>query len=113
MKLQGVITPVVTVFNDDESVDEKGFRAVVEYLLEHGVNGIFPCGGQGEGYSLTAAEKLRLLDICLETTAGRVPVLMGAGTVTTRATIEQVVSAKEGGADAAVVITPYYISPNQ
>ena len=113
MKLSGIITPVVTVFDANEAIDESGFRRIVEYLIEHGVNGIFPCGGQGEGYSLTASEKLRLLDICLETVNGHVPVLMGAGAVTTRVTIEQVAAAKEHGADGAVVITPYYISPSQ
>ena len=113
MKLQGVITPVVTVFNDDESIDERGFRSIVEYLIAHGVNGIFTCGGQGEGYSLTLSEKLRLLDVCLEPVGGRVPVLMGAGSVTTRGAVEQVAAAKEHCADAAVVITPYYISPSQ
>jgi 4-hydroxy-tetrahydrodipicolinate synthase len=113
MKLRGVITPVVTVFDADENIDESGFRRIVAYLIEHGVNGIFPCGGQGEGYSLNASEKLRLLDICLETANGRIPVLMGAGAVTTRATIEQVGAAKAHGADGAVVITPYYISPTQ
>jgi 4-hydroxy-tetrahydrodipicolinate synthase len=113
MKLKGVVTPVVTVFREDESIDEQGYRRIVEYLIEHGVSGIFPCGGQGEGYSLTHAEKLRILDLTLETVKGRLPVLMGAGGITTRLTVEQVASAKEHGADAAVVITPYYISPTQ
>ncbi len=111
--MKGVITPVVTVFDADEEINEQGFRNIVNYLIEHGVAGIFPCGGQGEGYSLSASEKQRILEITLETVNGRVPVLMGAGTVTTRASIEQVEAAKKGGADAAVTITPYYISPNQ
>lgn len=113
MKLRGIITPVTTVFHADETIDESGFRRIVEYLVGHGVNGIFPCGGQGEGYSLTISEKLRLLDLCLETVNGRIPVLMGAGAITTRATIEQAAAAKEHGADAAVAITPYFITPTQ
>ncbi len=113
MKLRGVVTPVVTVFDNDEKVNERGYRDIVEYLIAHGVSGIFPCGGQGEGYSLTEKEKLRILDISLDTVAGRVPVLMGAGGITTRGTIEQVEQARSHGASAAVIITPYYISPNQ
>ncbi len=112
-ELKGVITPVVTVFDRDENIDENGFRKIVDYLLEHGVNGIFPCGGQGEGYSLTLNEKLRLLYITVDTVNGRVPVLAGAGAITTRGTIEQVRAVKSAGADAAVIITPYYIGPNQ
>ncbi len=107
MKLRGVVTPVVTVFDNDEKVNERGYRDIVEYLIAHGVSGIFPCGGQGEGYSLTEKEKLRILDISLDTVAGRVPVLMGAGGITTRGTIEQVEQARSHGASAAVIITPY------
>jgi 4-hydroxy-tetrahydrodipicolinate synthase len=113
MNLKGIITPVVTVFDSEENIDEKGYRKIIEYLIAHGVHGIFSCGGQGEGYSLTAGEKQRLLDICLETAAGRVPVLQGTGSITTRGAIEMTLAAKKAGADAAVVSTPYYISPSQ
>jgi len=103
----------VTVFDKNENIDEKGYGKVIEYLVEHGVDGIFTCGGQGEGYSLSASEKLRCLEICLETVNGRVPVLAGAGGITTRSAIEMTESVKKAGADAAVIITPYFISPNQ
>jgi 4-hydroxy-tetrahydrodipicolinate synthase len=111
--LKGIITPVVTVFDKDENIDEKGYRHIINHLIDHGVNGIFACGGQGEGVSLSRDEKLRLLDICLETVAGRVPVLMGTGAVTTRDTVAMTLGAKKKGADAATLITPYYISPDQ
>jgi len=111
--LKGIITPVVTVFKDNEDLDEIGFKTIVTYLLDHGVHGIFISGGQGEGYSLSFDEKMRLLDIGLETVNGRVPVLMGTGAVTTRAAIELTRVAKNAGADAATLITPYYISPTQ
>jgi 4-hydroxy-tetrahydrodipicolinate synthase len=113
MNLKGIITPIVTVFDAQENIDGSGYRKVIEYLIAHGVHGIFACGGQGEGYSLTTPEKLRCLEICLETVKGRVPVLMGTGSITTRGAIELTQSAKKSGADAAVVSTPYYISPNQ
>ncbi|MCE5249883.1 4-hydroxy-tetrahydrodipicolinate synthase [bacterium] len=111
--LKGVIVPVVTVFDSHENIDEEGFRAILNYLVDHGAHGIFACGGQGEGHALTKDEKLRLLDICLETVNGRVPVLMGTAALTTRATIEMTRAAKEAGASAATIITPYYISPGQ
>jgi 4-hydroxy-tetrahydrodipicolinate synthase len=113
LDLKGVIPPVVTVFDKDENIDEQGFRKLLNYFIDHGVYGVFIAGGQGEGYSLTNDEKLRLLDITLEEVNGRVPVLMGAGGITTRSTIAIVKAVKEHGADAATIITPYYISPTQ
>lgn len=111
--LKGVITPVVTVFNEDESIDESGYRQIINHLIDHGAYGIFSCGGQGEGHALTNDEKLRLLDIALETVNGRVPVLMGTGAPTTRAVINMTKAVKDAGADIATIITPFYISPNQ
>lgn len=113
LDLKGIITPVITVFDDSENIDEDGFRTIVNHLLEHGVHGIFTCGGQGEGVSLSTDEKLRLLDLTLETVNGRIPVLLGTGAVSTRSAIEMTRAAKNGGADAVTIITPYYISPNQ
>ncbi len=113
LNLKGIITPVVTVFDSDETIDSEGYRRIINYLIDHGVNGIFACGGQGEGFSLTFDEKLRCLDTCLETVNGRLPVLMGTGAITTRGTIELTQAAKKAGADVATIITPYYISPNQ
>jgi len=113
LDLKGVITPVVTVFKDNEDIDESGFKSIINYLIDHGVHGIFISGGQGEGYSLSFDEKMRLLDIGLETVNGRVPVLMGTGAVTTRAAVELTRAAKKAGADAATLITPFYINPNQ
>ena len=113
LDLKGIITPVVTVFDEEENIGESGFRSIITYLMDHGVYGIFVCGGQGEGYSLTSDEKLRLFDISLETVNGRIPVLMGTGALTTRAVIEMTRAAKRAGADAATILTPYYISPNQ
>ncbi|MFC1606506.1 4-hydroxy-tetrahydrodipicolinate synthase [Candidatus Latescibacterota bacterium] len=113
LDLKGIITPVVTVFKDNEDIDEDGFREIINYLIDHGVYGIFISGGQGEGYSLSLDEKKRLLEIGLETVNGRVPVLMGTGAVTTRASIELTKMAKEVGADAATLITPHFIGPNQ
>ena len=113
INLKGIITPVITVFNDDESIHENGFKSIINYLIEHGASGIFVAGGQGEGISLTPDEKMRLLDLALETVNGRVPVLMGTGAVATHMAIDLTQQAKEHGADAVTIITPYYLSPNQ
>ncbi|MFC1561243.1 4-hydroxy-tetrahydrodipicolinate synthase, partial [Candidatus Latescibacterota bacterium] len=98
---------------DNENIDEGGFRSIINHLIDHGVYGIFTCGGQGEGHALSNDEKLRLLNVCLETVDGRVPVLMGTGAPTTRAVIAMTQAAKDAGADIATIITPFYISPNQ
>ena len=113
LDLKGVITPVITVFNDDESIHEDGFKSIINYLIEHGAYGLLVAGGQGEGISLTPDEKMRLLDLALETVNGRVPVLMGTGAVATHMAIDLTQQAKEHGANAVTVITPYYLSPNQ
>lgn len=113
LDLKGIIPPVVTVFDDNENIDEGGFRTIVGHLIDRGADGIFTCGGQGEGVSLSPDEKSRVLDICLETVNGRVPVLMGTGAVSTRATIDMTRRAKDAGADAVTIITPYYLSPTQ
>lgn len=113
LDLRGIIVPVVTVFNEDESIHEDGFKSIVNYFIEHGAAGIFVAGGQGEGVSLSIDEKMRLLDLALETVNGRVPVLMGTGAVSTRASIDLTRQAKEHGTDGATLITPYYLSPTQ
>ncbi|MBN1290247.1 MAG: 4-hydroxy-tetrahydrodipicolinate synthase [Candidatus Latescibacteria bacterium] len=111
--LKGVITPVVTVFDSEENVDEKGCRTIINHLIDHGVHGIFSCGGQGEAHSLTQDEKLRLYDLCVETINGRVPALLGTAALTTRQAIDLTRAAKKAGADYATILTPYYISPSQ
>lgn len=111
--LKGIITPVVTVFSDDDSIDTDGYRSIINHLVEHDVAAIFTSGGQGEGFALSVAEKRQCLDICLETVNGRVPVLAGTGAITTRDAVSLTRDAAEAGADAAVLITPHFISPNQ
>ena len=113
LDLKGIIPPVVTVFDDDENIDEGGFRKIINHLIDHGVYGIFIFGGQGEGWSLSKDEKLKLIDICVETVNGRVPVLVGSGAITTRPTIEMTRAAKEAGADAVTILTPYFITMTQ
>lgn len=111
-KIQGIIVPVVTPFQADESLNERGLRRMVRYLLERGVHGLFPCGSQGEFYALAADEKKRVIDIVIEENDGRAFVMPNTGAVTTRESVELSRYAERAGADALSVITPFFIKPS-
>lgn len=110
-EIKGIVVPVVTPFNKDESLNEGGLRRIVNYLIDSGVHGLFPGGSQGELFSLTTEEKKRVIDVVIEETNGRVFVMPGTGAVTTRESIELTQYAERAGADAVSVITPYFIKP--
>jgi len=111
-ELKGIIVPIVTPFHKDESVNESALRQIVNFLIANGVHGLFPSGSQGELFSLTTDEKKRVMDIVIEETNGRIPVMPSTGAVTTRESIELTRYAEAAGADAASVITPYFIKPS-
>jgi len=111
-ELKGVIVPMVTPFNADESLDEAALRRIVNYLIESGVHGLFPAGSQSEFYALTADEKKRVMEVVIDEAGGRVVVMPGTGAVTTRESIELTRHAQAAGADAVSVITPYFIRPS-
>ncbi len=113
INIEGIIPALVTPMNDDESINEDGLRKVVEYVIEGGVHGIFVCGSQGESYALTNDEKKRVILTALEASAGRVPIYVGTGMITTSESVQMTKMAKELGADAVSVITPYFISLSQ
>ncbi len=109
---KGAFTALVTPFKDGE-VDEAALRNYIEEQIAAGINGLVPCGSTGESATLTHEEHDRVIDITVETTAGRVPVIAGAGSNSTRETIKLTKHAADGGADAALLITPYYNKPSQ
>jgi len=111
-ELKGIIVPMVTPFNADESLDEPALRRVVNYLIESGVHGLFPAGSQGEFYALTPQERKRITDVVIDEADGRVAVMVGTGALTTRESIELTRYAEAAGADAVSVITPYFVSPS-
>ena len=111
-EMYGIIVPVVTPFHADESLNESGLRTIVNYLIDNGVHGLFPCGSQGELFSLSTDEKKRVMDVVIEETNGRIPVMPSTGAVTTRESIELTQYAEKAGADAVSVITPYFIKPS-
>lgn len=110
--LRGSITALVTPFKGD-AVDEDGFRAHVDWQIENGTHGLVPVGTTGESPTLTHAEHRRIVEICVEQTKGRVPVIAGAGSNNTREAVDLAVHAERSGADAVLVVTPYYNKPNQ
>jgi 4-hydroxy-tetrahydrodipicolinate synthase len=112
-EIEGIIPAVVTPFDENENVDEEGFRQIISYLIDSGVHGIFPVGSQGEFFTLTNEEKRRLIDIAVEEARGRVFVMPNTGAITTRESIELSRYAEKAGADCVSVITPFFISPSQ
>lgn len=110
---RGSITALVTPFKQDGSLDKDAFRSFVEWQIEEGSAGLVPVGTTGESPTLTHEEHREVVKLCVETAAGRVPVIAGAGSNSTREAIGFVEHAETVGADAVLVVTPYYNKPNQ
>ena len=107
---RGVFPAIITPFLKDESLDEEGLRRNIEYLNKTGIAGIVPCGTTGESATLTFEEHKRVVEIAVD--ASTVPVIAGTGSNNTREALELTRHAAEAGADAALLITPYYNKPN-
>jgi 4-hydroxy-tetrahydrodipicolinate synthase len=109
---QGTLTALITPFRNDE-IDEIALRALVEFQITSGVDGVVPCGTTGESATMTADERRRVIEIVIDQTAGRVPVIAGTGSNSTRQAIADTRHAAAAGADAALVVVPYYNKPTQ
>lgn len=109
---RGSIPALVTTFRD-EAFDEEAYRAFVEWQIGEGSHGLVPCGTTGESATLPAEEHYRIIEACVEQAAGRVPVIAGCGSNDTQVALQNMWAAKEKGADAALVVLPYYNRPNQ
>lgn len=109
---QGSITALITPFKGGE-VDTDAFRRLVEWQIDQGTHGLVPCGTTGESPTLDHDEHKRVVELCIETAAGRVPVIAGTGSNSTAEAIELTRHAKTAGADAALLVTPYYNKPTQ
>ena len=107
---KGSYTALITPFRDGQ-VDEKAFGDFVEWQIKSGVHGLVPCGTTGESPSLTHAEHQRVTELCIEVANGRVPVIAGTGSNSTNEAIELTQHAAKSGADAALVVMPYYNKP--
>ncbi|MES2054786.1 MAG: 4-hydroxy-tetrahydrodipicolinate synthase [Pseudomonadota bacterium] len=109
----GSIPALVTLFEADGSFAEKAYRDFVEWQIAEGSAGLVPCGTTGEAATLSAEEHFHVVRVCAEQAKGRVPILAGAGSNDTRVAIANVKAAKEAGADAALMVPPYYNRPSQ
>lgn len=109
---KGAFTALITPFRDG-MVDEKALRDLIEFQISEGIDGLVPCGTTGESATLTHDEHKRVVEITIDAAAGRVPVIAGTGSNSTVETVELTGHAKEAGADAALLITPYYNKPTQ
>ena len=109
---RGSIPALVTPFRD-EAIDEGQFRAFVEWQIDEGSHGLVPVGTTGESATLDAGEQRRVIVLCVEAAKGRVPVIAGCGSNSTAVVIRHMAAAGDAGADAALVVLPYYNRPNQ
>lgn len=109
---KGSITALVTPFENGK-VAEKAFQSFVNWQVEQGIHGVVPCGTTGESPTLSHAEHRRVTELCIEAAAGRVPVIAGAGSNSTEESASLTKHAHQMGADAALVVTPYYNKPTQ
>ena len=110
-KLEGVIPAVVTPFNRNEELDEEAFRELIDHLIEQGITGIVPCGTTGEFSLMTQEERARVIEVCVDQVNGRVPVIAGTGDTATKLVIDASRHALDVGADAAIIVNPYYMKP--
>jgi 4-hydroxy-tetrahydrodipicolinate synthase len=110
--IRGSITALVTPFKGGV-VDETAFQDFIEWQIESGTHGLVPCGTTGESATLSDMEHKRVIELCVEAANGRVPVIAGAGSNETSVSIEYTNKAKSVGADAVLVVTPYYNRPSQ
>jgi 4-hydroxy-tetrahydrodipicolinate synthase len=109
----GSIPALVTPFTDAGLIDEASFAAHVDWQIGEGSSGLVPVGTTGESPTLSHAEHKRVVELCIEVAAKRVPVMAGAGSNNTREAIELAQHAEQVGADAVLVVTPYYNKPTQ
>ncbi len=111
-KYHGAMVALVTPFINGR-LDEQGLVDLIEFQIENGTHAIVPCGTTGESATLSFDEHKRVIELTVQTVAGRVPVIAGTGANNTVEAIELTQSAKESGADAVLSITPYYNKPGQ
>jgi 4-hydroxy-tetrahydrodipicolinate synthase len=112
MELKGIYTALVTPFSG-ELLDEKGFEKFVEWQISEGVDGIVPCGTTGEASTLSYEEHERVIELAVKVAKGRIPVIAGTGSNSTKETIELTQAAKDLGVDGALLVAPYYNRPSQ
>ncbi|MCR9219706.1 MAG: 4-hydroxy-tetrahydrodipicolinate synthase [Alphaproteobacteria bacterium] len=109
----GSMTALITPMDADGAVDEAAFQSFVEWQIAEGTEAVVPTGTTGESPTLSHAEHCRVVELCIEVAKGKAPVIAGTGSNSTREAIWLTKHAREAGADAALVVTPYYNKPTQ
>lgn len=110
--LEGAMTALATPFKDGK-LDEAAYEGLIEYQLSNGISGLIPMGTTGEAVTMTATERARAVQVCVKACRGRAKVIAGAGSNSTAECIDGVKTVRELGADAALIVTPYYNKPTQ
>lgn len=108
----GAFTALVTPMTDSGEIDYEGFRRLIQFQIAEGIDGIVPLGTTGENPTLEEDEEEKMLEIAVKEAGGKIPVIAGAGSNDTKYMVKYVERAKKMGADAALVVTPYYNKPN-
>jgi 4-hydroxy-tetrahydrodipicolinate synthase len=111
-RFKGAFTALITPMKENGDVDYEGFRRLIDFQIEGGIDGLVPLGTTGETPTLEDDEEERLIKIAVEEVRGRVPIIVGTGSNSTKSMIGYTKRAKDLGADAALVVTPYYNKPN-
>jgi 4-hydroxy-tetrahydrodipicolinate synthase len=112
LQLRGAFTALITPMKESGDVDYEGFRRLVSFQIEEGIDGLVPLGTTGETPTLDEDEEDKLIEIVMEEAKGKVPVIIGTGSNSTKHMVLYTERAKKMGADAALVVTPYYNKPN-
>jgi len=108
ISLDGIFVPHITPFTLDGDLDEEALRKCVRFWMESGVSGLVPCGSNGEAPYLSREERRKVIEIVVDEVNGKIPVVAGTGSMSTRETILFTKDAKDLGVDAALVVTPFY-----
>lgn len=108
---KGVIPALVTPFTKEFEVDEKALRRLIDFVIQNGVSSVFPCATTGEFTSMTIEERKRIVEIAIDHVNGKVPIIAGTGDAGTKAAIEYSKHAEDAGADAILVVSPFYLKP--
>ena len=113
MKFEGTYVAMVTPFDKNEQIDEEGFRSNINYLIDQGVNGLVGAGTTGESATIDHEEHKKIIEILVDEVDGRVETVAGTGSNSTYEAADLTKFAADAGADAALLITPYYNKPQQ
>ena len=109
---KGSIVALITPFKDN-SLDEESYISIIHYHLKNGTNGLVPGGTTGESPTITHKEHMRIIEICVKESNGKIPVIAGTGSNSTAEAIDLTKFAEKSGVDGALVVTPYYNKPTQ